>query len=159
MRSFCSYFKLREIIYAEKVMIGAEPTLNLALEKDFWCTQNYKDISLVIGSSLVCNRISVSALQPLVNILSFPSSEKTGNSIFGYQNALIKTKYVQHCWANIEEALSVLKGLVLEEQGDSKKTFLQYLQISLWSGFQFLGVTWCMCIIFCSPSGKKLLAF
>lgn len=78
-------------------MIGAEPTLSLALGKDFWCTQNYKDISLVIGSSLVRNQISVSALQPLVYFLSFPSPKKTGNSVFGYQNVSIKTKYVQRC--------------------------------------------------------------
>lgn len=47
-------------------MIEVEPALSVALEKDFWCTQNDKDVSLVIGSSLVCTQISVSVLQPLI---------------------------------------------------------------------------------------------
>lgn len=87
---------MREIIDAEKAMFGVEPTLNVPLGKDFWCTQNYKDTfgyKIIIGMhpnySKCITALSLFSL--------FLSSENTGNSIFGYHNVLIKTKYVQHC--------------------------------------------------------------
>lgn len=70
MRAICSYFKMKEIIYAEKVMTEVEPTLSVALEKDFWCIQNYKDVSgyrIITGM----HQISVNGLQPLVYFPSF----------------------------------------------------------------------------------------
>lgn len=77
-------------------MIGVEPTLNVALEKDFWCTRNYKDSSgyrIITGMHPNFSQ----CITALSLFFHFLLSEKTGNSFFGYHNVLMKTKYVQHC--------------------------------------------------------------
>lgn len=70
LRAFCSYFKVREIINAEKVVIGVEPIKTfIAVEKDLYCMQNYSDISLVIGSSQSQIQISALSLFSLLAII------------------------------------------------------------------------------------------